>query len=70
MIPRAVEKIFLGISSREDFSYSCEVSLVEVYMEKVYDLLASNVDQVVLQDDGGHVIPRGITEEKVENRKK
>jgi len=48
VIPRALSRIFASIkdvSAREDAAFTVEVSYVEIYLERGYDLLATTLDE-------------------------
>eukprot|EP00475_Leptophrys_vorax_P043776 TRINITY_DN8525_c0_g1_i1.p1 TRINITY_DN8525_c0_g1~~TRINITY_DN8525_c0_g1_i1.p1 ORF type:complete len:633 (-),score=185.02 TRINITY_DN8525_c0_g1_i1:22-1752(-) len=66
IIPRAVEKIFSTMPKFQTsgWSYTCDVCFMEVYMEKVYDLLSSR-SEVVLQFDGEQMTARNLIQRQV-----
>jgi kinesin family protein C1 len=66
VIPRSVEKIFDAIPAlaNSGWTYSCHVSFMEVYMEKVYDLLTSR-QEVILANNGEQMVTQNLTVREV-----
>lgn len=46
VIYRAIRDLFMGMSEREEWRYSVYVSVVEIYNEKVRDLLSKEAKEL------------------------
>jgi kinesin family protein 5 len=69
IIPRAVESLFDGVSQAdENFEFTFKVSYVEIYLEKIRDLLDENRlknNLTIREDKIKGVYIAGVTEEYV-----
>ncbi|KAG2468287.1 MCM3Z factor, partial [Polypterus senegalus] len=74
IIPKSAKELFKFISERETCHYSVEVSIVEIYNNEVFDLLAKDSDgtmrsikrDVITMVNGRSSVP-SLTYERVEN---
>lgn len=70
--PRAVAQVFHTIEERMEISYTVQVSYLEIYNDKIYDLLESdskvNKDYVIVEDSRGTSV-RGLTRTTVKCEK-
>jgi kinesin family protein C1 len=62
VIPRAVRKIFHQMPefAKSGWTYTLHCSFVEVYQEKIYDLLSDSRDERELSDNGDLVIVKDL----------
>ena len=60
--PRAIKAIFDDVSTNADRTYTINVSFVEVYKERIYDLLdpTSTEDFAIMDDAKGNTTIRGV----------
>ena len=69
IIPRTVEALFAGVSEAdENIEFTFKVSYVEIYMEKIRDLLDEHrvkVNLAIREDKGKGIYIAGVTEEYV-----
>lgn len=56
VIPRTLEALCSEMRSRSCVDYSIHISMIEIYNEKVYDLLSNNLQVEVRLNPDGHVI--------------
>lgn len=68
-IPRMVDQIFEQIfASSQDIEYMVKVSYMEIYMEKIRDLLVPEHDNLPIHEDKARgVFVKGLSEEYVSN---
>lgn len=67
LVPRLVTEIFDKISKNKSAAYKVSISYVEIYMEKIRDLLEPNQDNLLIREGGpkqGFWI-ENVTEQKV-----
>jgi len=68
VIPRMVFSVFQGISNaHEGIEFQVKVSIVEIYNERIKDLLDIKKDNLQIREDAGHVYIENITEISVGN---
>lgn len=72
VIPRAVTDIFTQIESMPDHTFNVSCAFIELYQEKLYDLLSQNPrDQSVvdIREESGRIIIPNLTEITVKDEK-
>ena len=67
VIPRTLEALCSEMRSRSCVDYSIHISMIEIYNEKVYDLLSNNLQVEVRLNPDGHVILPSAISEKVDS---
>lgn len=70
IIPRTIRRLFQRVRqmSSDEEQFSLSMSYLEIYQEKVFDLLdTKNKDLVIRQDQAGNIFVPGITQEKIKN---
>ncbi|KAI3716800.1 hypothetical protein L1987_67957 [Smallanthus sonchifolius] len=69
MLPRVVDELFEAINScGETAAYKINLSVVEIYMEKVRDLLDLSKDNIQIKEHKGHgIMLCGVTEILISN---
>ncbi|XAR49088.1 Plus-end-directed kinesin ATPase [Bertholletia excelsa] len=70
LLLRVVDELFKGIKISEDTSrYTIKLSMVEIYMEKVRDLLDLSKDNIQIKESKVHgILLSGVTENGIANR--
>jgi len=66
MVPRALAQVFNDIVEKPEQSFEIRVSYMEIYNDRIYDLLAepglANADELQIQEDSkGSISVRGLT---------
>lgn len=67
VIPRTLEALCSEMTRRSSIEYSIHISMIEIYNEKVYDLLGNNLQVDVRLNPDGHVVMPSANSEKVDN---
>ena len=67
VIPRTLEALCSEMQSRSSMEYLIHISMIEIYNEKVYDLLGNNLQVDVRLNADGHVILPSAISEKVDS---
>ncbi|KJH40209.1 kinesin motor domain protein [Dictyocaulus viviparus] len=68
IIPRLVDAIFQEISEYDvDMKFKVSVSMLEIYDEKVHDLLTSFREPLQVREQGGSVFVQGLSKNYVQN---
>lgn len=72
VIPRAVAQIFQEVEARSDMEFNVQVSYLEIYNERIFDLLTDNAnpdaDYQIYEEKGAHgmdIFIRGLTKIQV-----
>lgn len=53
ILPRLVDNVLSKVSMES--GYDLSISMLEIYQEKVYDLLSKRRDKLTIRDGNGHV---------------
>ncbi|KAL8209375.1 hypothetical protein R6Q57_006107 [Mikania cordata] len=70
LLPRVVDELFEAINLHGEAStYKIKLSMVEIYMERVRDLLDLSKDNILIKEHKGHgILLCGVTENGIANR--